>query len=1148
MKIFELLAHLQDLKVRVWAQDGELKVSAPKGALTAELRAELGARKAEILAVLSARESAGTSSSLPPIPRVPRNGDLPLSFTQQRIWFLDQLEPNLATYNMWIPCRMGGPLDIPALERALTEIVRRHEVLRTTFPSEGGVPSQVISQPTPVELEVIAGPDGEDLDDDAIQVMLHERLDHPFDLARDLMYRFTLVRAGEDDHVFFTMVHHAAFDGVSATVYFRELTELYEAFCRGLASPLPELPVQYADYATWQRKLFGGPEPYQMDYWKRVLDGMPPVLDLPFDHPRPAYQTHGGTIAWRRLPDGLIDDLHFIGQREGATLFMVVLAAFKAYLHHITGRVDIPVGAPIAGRNCAEIENLVGFFVNTLVLRTNLEGEPSFRELVVRVRDVSVGALDHQDLPFQLLVDALQMERSLNHTPLFQTLFVLDEDPGDERTMGELKLTDFDVENRAARTDLVFIGYRGRDGFFAWFEYNTDLFEHETIERMLKNFEHLLVGLAAQPDRPISEIELLTEEERNQLLVDWNDTRTPYPSEPVHVQFEAQVERSPEATALVFPGPEGDERLTYRELDRSANRLARRLVELGVGRGDLVGLCLDRSTLMVAAQLAIQKTGAAYVPLDPTFPADRLAYMVSDARLELVVTTGELASFLPPDTRFARLDDMAEEIAAADATRLNVAVDVEDRMYVIYTSGSTGLPKGVEVEHRSVSNFLASMAREPGLAAGDSLLAITTLSFDISVLELFLPLTTGATAIVAPKETTIDGEALAALIESHRPSAMQATPATWRMLIQSGWTGSPDLRIFCGGEALPRELANELVERGAEVWNLYGPTETTVWSAVSRVEAGDGPVSIGRPIANTSVYVLDANRRPVAIGVSGELWIGGGGLARGYLDRAELTTERFVDDPFAGEGRMYTTGDLACWRADGTLECLGRTDNQVKLRGFRIELGEIESVLSEEPGVEQCVCVVREDTPGDQRLVAYWAPDGGRKPAPGDLRERASGVLPAYMVPAAFIELDELPLTPNRKVDRKALLEREPELAASAPGAEQAAPRNEVERTIAEIWGAVLGVGEVPIHTNFFDLGGHSLLLAQVRVGLVDALGLQVSIVDLFQYPTVSALAAHLGASETGRSSAAADRRPKERGRSLAAGRQKLRRRRRTRE
>ncbi|MCP3917636.1 MAG: amino acid adenylation domain-containing protein, partial [bacterium] len=653
----------------------------------------------------------------------------------------------------------------------------------------------------------------------------------------------------------------------------------------------------------------------------------------------------------------------------------------------------------------------------------------------------------------------------------------------------------------------------------------------------------LLEAVVRDPDARLSELAIQSAGEEQRLVEEWNDTARPFPGSPVFEQFEQQAQRRPEATALVWPGAgeAEDVRVSYGELERRANRLAHHLVARGVQPGSLVGLCLERSIELMVAALAIQKTGAAYVPLDPSFPRERLAYMIEDAGLELVVGT---ASEAVSAELGLCVQAEAEAIASCSAERLGLDVPVSARMYVIYTSGSTGRPKGVELEHRSVSNFLASMSSEPGLSEGDSWLAVTTLSFDISVYELMCPLVVGGTVVLASKEAVADGETLRGLLERLRPSVMQATPATWRMLRLAGWEGDAELRIFCGGEALPRELANELLPLGREVWNLYGPTETTIWSSIWRVEEGEGSVLIGRPIGNTQVYVLDERQVPVPLGVPGELWIGGEGLARGYLNRPQLTAERFRANPFVPGvpgGRMYRTGDLARWHSDGRLECLGRIDNQVKLRGFRIELGEIEAVLEEHASVAQCASVVREDTPGDQRLVAYWVREGAGEVSVEELRERARERLPAYMLPSSLVELDELPLTPNGKLDRRALLALRAD--TQVPDEEYVAPRNELERRVAEIWRQALHVDRVAVDANFFDLGGHSLLLAEVHARMQQELDAEVTIVELFQYPTVAAVAARL---ERGGERAAG--RQDGRGKNLARGRRALMNRRRTRE
>ena len=1155
MRTSELLAHLKGLSVRVWSEGGELRCSAPRGVLTPELREELGARKREILEAL---ESAGrrAADGDDVIPRAPRERELPLSFTQQRLWFLQRLDPELTAYNIPMSWTLSGPLDAAALARALAEIVRRHEVLRTAFPTVQGRPVPEPLEPGRIRLErlEVTGEDAE-ARRDCVRRALQQKAREPFELHEGPLVRPSLARVAESEHVLFVLVHHIVFDGGSIEGFLGELRELYAAFADGRPSPLEEPAIQYVDYAVWQRaRLSGAGLERDLEYWRAALGGGLPLLELPLDHPRPPVQTYLGAKRRRALPARAVRALGELAGGEGATLFMALLAAYKALLARTTGLEDAVVAAPIAGRERPELARLLGFFANTLVLRTSTAGDPSFRELLGRVRETCLGAFGHQEMPFERLVDELQPERNLSHSPLFQTLFLMEESVGRDARMGAVAIEPFELETFVARTDLMLYVYRAGDDWSVWAEYNTDLFEAATVDRLLEHYVNLIESALEDPDARLSGLRLLSPAERARVVSEWNDTAADFPETPVFRRIEQQTDRTPEATALVWPSPEGegggddDVALSYRELDERANRLARHLVERGVRPDALVGLCLERSADLLVADLAIQKAGAAYVPLDPGFPRDRLAYMVSDSGLALVVTTTELEPLLEgADVTRVRVDAEADEIAARASTRLELDVPATARMYVIYTSGSTGRPKGVELEHRSVSNFLATMSREPGLSSEDTWLAVTTLSFDISVYELMGPLVVGGTVIVAPKEATGDGESLRGLLERLRPTVMQATPAMWRMLLLAGWRGDPDgpdgergLRIFCGGEALPRELANELLPLGREVWNLYGPTEATIWSTLWRVEPGEGPILIGAPIGNTQVYVLDGNLEPVPIGVSGELWIGGEGLARGYLERPELTAERFRPDPFQGGGRLYRTGDLARWRANGLLECLGRVDSQVKLRGFRIELGEIESVVAEDPGVVQCAAVVREDAPGDQRLVVYYVSSGGEAPP---LRERAREKLPAYMIPSSFTQLGELPLTPNGKLDRLALARRDTE-PAPLPDEEYVAPRNEIERRIADIWRSALRAERVAVHTNFFDLGGHSLLLAEVHARMQDELGVSLSMVDLFQFPTVAGVASHLDGGGDGRGANGARR---ERRRDLATGRRALRRRRRAR-
>ncbi len=1116
----ELVARLRELGVRLRLEAGELRVQAPKGALTDALRAALRARRDELVALL---ERGAAPDDLPPLERAPRTDADPPSFGQRRLWFLQRLEPELAAYNIPLNWNLRGALDVRALGRALTHVVARHEALRTVFPATDGVPRQHVLEPWEVRLAPVGDEEGREHAAWRREVLRRITADAEtaFDLARGPLLRPALYRLGPDEHVLCVCVHHAVFDGVSIGVLLDELIAGYEACLAGREPLLAPLPVQYADYARWQERAFAG-EAFrrELDWWKRTLAGELPVLALPADRPRPAVQTYRGDREELPLPAALVRDLVALGQAQGATLYMVMLAGYLALLQRLTGQTDLLVGTAINGRDRPELERLIGFFVNTLVIRTDVSGDPDFRALVARVREACLGAFEHRHVPFERLVDELQPARTLSTAPVFQTLFLNELEPDPPRAMGGLVVRphgkDETLALHVARNDLCLWVSADEDGLIAWAEYNTDLFDAARIRRLLAQYVRLLEAAAADPDARLSRLALLAPDERRRLLVDWSRRGEPFDARAVHRAFEDQAARAPERTAIVFPAlddPARDERVSYGALERRANRLAHHLAARGVRPGALVGLCLERSPALLVAQLAILKAGAAYVPLDPAWPAERLARTAHDARLAHAVVHGDLRGLLA-GTALAPIDleREADAIAARPDGPLGVAVGARERMYVLYTSGSTGAPKGVAVEHRSVANFLASMRRAPGLAAGETLLALTTPSFDISVLELFLPLTSGATVALAPRAATLDGALLAALVRRLAPDVLQATPATWQLLLHAGWEGAPaTLRALCGGEALPRELAARLLPRAKELWNLYGPTETTVWSTAARVRPGEGPVRIGAPIANTRAYVLDAGLQPVPLGVTGELWIAGDGLARGYLGRPRLTAERFRPDPWSLGERMYRTGDLARWheRADGAgeLECLGRIDHQVKLRGFRIELGEVESVLAAVPGVRACAAIVREDAPGDRRLAAYWARAPGSDVDEDALREAARRALPAYMVPSLFCALDALPLSSGGKVDRRAL-------QALAPGAgpvavQGAAPRDALEARVARAWAEALGVERVPVDRNVFDLGGHSLLLAQVHARLARDWP-ELSILALFQHPTVAALAAHL--------------------------------------
>jgi amino acid adenylation domain-containing protein/non-ribosomal peptide synthase protein (TIGR01720 family) len=1046
------------------------------------------------------------------IPRRPRTpgGLYPVSFAQQRLWFLKQYEPDSPEYNIPQMFRLRGRLDDDALRRALDAIVLRHESLRTTFKGVEGVPLQWVAEDSDLEVPLVDLTGRPEAEREAeARRLAAEEARKPIDLSQSPLLRARLYRLDADDHLLFLNVHHIVYDGWSQGVFLRELAALYDAFTAGLPSPLPEPPVQYVDFAQWQREWMSGEVlQRQLAYWSRQL-GAAPLLEIPTDRPRPALRTHAGAARGFTLPRDLSEHLGRLAQAEGVTLFMLLAAGFKALLHHHTGQEDVTLGTLLANRRRPELEGMIGFFANTLALRTDLSGDPRFRELLQRERDVALDAHAHQDLPFEKLVEEINPPRDLARTPIFQAMFILQNAPGEPLRLSGLSLEAVPVDSRTAKTDLTLYMTQEADGFTGFVEYNTALYEPETMDRLLGHFRLLLAAVADNPELRLSELPLLGEAERRDLLSGWNDTRAEVPPVTLHGLIQERVRATPDAVAVEFAG----ELLTYAELDARANRLARHLRELGVCPEVLVGLAVERSLDMLVGVLAVMKAGGAYVPLDPDYPRERLAFMLEESRLSVLVTQEKLIEKLPPATaRLVAVDRDAAAIAAQSSAPLEELAEPGDLAYVIYTSGSTGRPKGVQIPHAAVVNFLLSMARRPGLGAQDILLAVTTLSFDIAGLELYLPLVTGGRVLIASREVASAGEQLRELLERSGATVMQATPATWRLLLAAGWEGNPHLKVLCGGEALPRDLANQLSRVTGSLWNVYGPTEATIWSTLDRLEPAEGPVSIGRPLANTQIYLLSRRMNPVPVGVPGELLIGGAGLARGYRNRPDLTADRFIPHPFpelvdAPGARVYRTGDLARFLSDGRVEFLGRIDHQVKVRGFRIELGDIEAALAEHPAVAHAVVLAREDRPGDKRLVGYLVPKAGQQaPAVTDLRAWLKEKLPEYMIPALFMPLETFPLTPNGKVDRRALPPPDKAVAAR----EYVAPRDEKEETLAAIWVEVLGLERVGIHDDFFELGGDSLLVIRV-VTKANKAGLGVTTKQVFQHRTVAELAAAAG-------------------------------------
>jgi amino acid adenylation domain-containing protein len=1109
-----LLSELRVLGVAVAVDGGQLKLRAPKGTLTPALTAELQERKLQIIEYLRrAGENTVRSQDEDRIGRAPAGERNRLSFSQQRFWFLDQLEGTSPAYNMPLAARLEGPLDLAALERALDEIVRRHEVLRSNVVVSGDDPVVVIRPEARCSFTYVDHPPPSRSDHDA---MLAEA-GRCFDLRTDPLIRASLFRTSETSHLLFVTMHHIVSDGWSLGVFCREMAALYEAFVAGAGSPLPELTIQYADYASWQRSQTSASAlAAQLDYWKTVLRGAPDAINLPLDRPRPAVQTHRGSSLSVLIDAGLTRRLRESCAEHDVTLFMGLLATVSVLLSRYSGQDDVVLGTAVANRR-PETESLIGLFVNTLALRVNMAGDPTVRELLSRVRESCLSAYEHQEVPFEQVVDAVKPARHLSHAPLFQVSFDVQDDAAADVRMRDVALVPMQQQVVSSKFDLGFAIEPSAGELTCTVSYNPDLFDEGTIERMAGHFHTLLEEFVSRPGARVSQLRLMAALEHEDVVRRWNESTRAFPAgQTVVGLIDQQASATPDQVAVLA----GGRQLTYAQLAARTNQLARYLRSLGVGRESLVAIAVDRSLDLAVGLLGILKTGGAYVPIEPSYPKTRIAGMFEDAKPVVLVTQSAIVSGLPESgARVVCLDRIGDELDRLSSEPLPDGPVPDGLAYVIYTSGSTGTPKGVQVTHRPLVNFLNSMRREPGLDEQDTLLAVTTISFDIAGLELYLPLVTGARLVIADRETAMDPLRLGAAIAEHAATFVQATPATWRMLVEAGWRPATTLRIASGGEALPNELAARLRLLGLEVWNLYGPTETTIWSAARRVDqpvdtSRDGVDPIGPPIDNTQLYVLDANLSPQPIGVPGELYIGGDGLARGYLHRPDLTADRYCPDPFSPVPgtRLYRTGDLVKRLSTGAIEFLGRVDNQVKIRGFRIELGEIEWALSMHDEVRQAVVVARPDGMGEQQLVAYIVKGTGAVNAE-QLRGFLKVRLPEFMIPPVIVMLDTLPLTPNGKIDRNALPapdRNRPDLRALFQP-----PRSATEQAIADVWKAALGIDRVGIDDNFFDLGGHSLLMTRVHARLRSTFATSLSLVELFQYPTVRTLAARLAPAET---------------------------------
>ncbi|MGS0897011.1 amino acid adenylation domain-containing protein [Burkholderia stagnalis] len=1058
------------------------------------------------------REQGVTFAHLP-VPRSPRDAALPLSHAQQRLWFLWNLQPDSHAYHIDGALTLTGRLDVDALRGSFDAIVARHEALRTTFRiGEDGNASQHVDADVRYDFRIVDVV-GRDDADAATATWARSLAAEPFDLTAGPLLRIGVARLAEERHVLVVVMHHIVSDGWSVGVLLREFVDGYRARAAGASRPheADAPPIQYADYAIWQRCwLEAGELERQLVYWRDRLGGPQPVLALPADRPRQAVGAYHARAERIALPPDVSDGLRRAARAHGATPFMVLLAAFHALLHRYTGETDIRVGVPVANRNRIETEGLIGFFVNTQVLKAELDGRTTLAALLDQVKARALEAQAHQDLPFDALVDALQPERSLSHTPLFQVMF--NHQRSDRRaldTLPGLSIEPYVLDHRAAQFELVLETDETPDGALsANLQYACELFDAATMQRFGRHYVRMLAAFGGDLRRGIDTVDLLDDAERAGQLAAGRNDAVFADTRPVHELIRAQADATPDAIAVMS----GDAALTYRELDTRANRLAHRLTALGVGREARVGIAVERSLDMIVGLLAILKAGGAYVPLDPEYPRERLSYMMEDSGIALLLTQARVRERLSVPAGVVALDLDTLDVSTEAATAPDVAVHGEQIAYMIYTSGSTGRPKGVMVRHAALTNFLLSTRETPGLTPSDRLVAVTSLSFDIAALELYLPLVAGARSIIASRDAARDGRELAHLLRACGATAMQSTPSTWRMLLDSGWSGGA-LKGLCGGEALPADLARALRDAGVVLWNMYGPTETTIWSSAQCV---DTQPSLGQPLAATQFLVLDAGMQLVPTGAAGELYIGGAGVARGYWQRAALSAERFVPNPFSSAGeRLYRTGDLVRWTAGGALDYLGRIDHQVKVRGFRIELGEIDALLVAQPAVRESV-VTAVQGPTGTRLVAYVTARDGHAIDGAALRTALAAALPDYMVPAAIVVLDALPLTPNGKIDRRALP------APVFESAGHAAPRGATETALAEIWRDVLQLDAISRDDSFFLLGGHSLQLMQVAMRIERDLGVRLPLRVVFEHPVLTALAQEVDAACAAGSAAAA--------------------------
>ncbi len=1033
-----------------------------------------------------------------------RNSEIPLSFSQQRLWFLDQLAPGNAYYNIPSALRLHGHIDIGIIERSLNQIILRHEILRTVFKSEKGQPHQVVLPELKIRIASLdlSGSSEEEQRLETKKIAADEAR-QPFNLESGPLLRVKVIILKPDDHILLITIHHIIADGWSIGVLLNEFATLYQDFSTRKTSQLAGLPIQYADFSIWQRQRLQGEKlKEELEYWKNTIGINPPVLELPADHPRPATQSFNGQTIKQHLSDNLAGNLIQLSRKEGTTLFMTLLAAFQTLLHRYTGQEEILVGSPIAGRTRSELENLIGFFVNTLVLKAEFGDTPTFKQLLRQVRETTLNAFMHQDLPFEYLVEALQPERDMSHSPLFQVAFVLQNTPFEMADLPEFNIIPIETENLTAKYDLTLTIAKTTEGMDCYFEFNTDLFESATILRMQTHFENILTEIIDNPDKRVSEISISGKDELKLMLSEWNDTKTAYPDAATVPQwFEQKANEFPDTIAVI----QEKQSLTYKELNEKAYQLACRLKNHGIGADKIIGICLPRTMNIPVSVLAILKTGGAFLPIDPIYPKDRIEYMIKDSGISALITHESILVNLPDiNIHTILLDKEDELLSAALKENHDSDLNADNLAYVIYTSGSTGRPKGTLLHHRGLLNLANAQKKAFGIRRGARILQFASLSFDASVWEMVMALLNGGTLCLAGEEELLTGQNLYDILKNEKITTVTLPPSVLAVMPDGPL---PDLRtIITAGEKCTIDLARRWSE-GRSFFNAYGPTETTVCASMYAVthDVSIAP-PIGKPIDNFRLYILDKSLQPLPTGAAGELHIGGVGLARGYLNRPGLTAEKFIPDPFSETlgGRLYKSGDLVRYLPDGNIEFLGRIDQQVKIRGFRIEPGEIETIIDEFNEVKETFVMVREDSPGDKRLVAYIVTENSHEPDLSVLKSQLSERLPGYMIPSSFVMLNAMPLTPNGKIDRKAL--PEPEFSRESLRSEYAAPTNETEEKLSGIVTELLNLDKTGIHDNFFELGGHSLLATQFMSQIREQFAIDLPLSLLFEKPTVAAL------------------------------------------